>query len=59
LLADLSNVVEEKKEAEEKAKRFEEEKVKNEHNLADITRRQKMKTEEDKLKIKKIKKICP
>jgi hypothetical protein len=30
--------------------------VKIEHNLADIIRRQKMKAEEDKLKMKKIKK---
>jgi hypothetical protein len=42
----------EKKKAEEKAKRFEEENMKIEHNLADIIRR-----EEDKFKMKKIK-IC-
>jgi hypothetical protein len=36
LLAYLSKTVEEKKEAEEKAKKFEEENVKIEHNLADI-----------------------
>jgi hypothetical protein len=53
LLVDLSKVVEEKMEVEEKAKRFEEEKVKIEYNLADIL--QKMKMEEDKFKMKKIK----
>jgi hypothetical protein len=37
-------------------KRFEEEKVKIEYNLADII--QKMKTEVDKLKMKKIKKYA-
>jgi uncharacterized membrane protein len=56
LLADLSKVVKEKMEAEEKAKTFEEEKVKIEHKLADIIRGQKMKMEEDKLKMKNIKK---
>jgi hypothetical protein len=55
LLADLSMTIEEKKKAEEKAKRFEEENVKIEYNLADIIYRQKMKAEEDKLKMKKIK----
>jgi hypothetical protein len=38
LLADLSMVVEEKNKAEEKIKRFEEEKMKIEHNLADTYR---------------------
>jgi hypothetical protein len=47
--------VEEKKKGEEKAKRFEEEKVKIIHNLADIIHRQKMKAEEDKFKMKMIK----
>jgi hypothetical protein len=37
-------------------KRFEKENVKIEHNLADIIHRQKMKAEEDKLKLNKIKK---
>jgi hypothetical protein len=55
LLADLSMTIEEKKKAEEKAKRFEEEKVKFKHTLADIIRKQKMKAKEDKLKMKKIK----
>jgi hypothetical protein len=59
LLADLSKVVKEKMAAEEKAKTFEEEKVKIKHNLVDIIRGQKMKMEEDKLKMKNIKKICP
>jgi exonuclease III len=57
-LADLSKAIEEKTEVEEKAKRFEEEKVKIEHSLADIICRQKMKTEEDKLKMKKVKKYA-
>jgi hypothetical protein len=55
LLANLSKAVEEKTEAEEKAKRFGEGNVKIDHNLADIIRRQKMKTEEENLKMKKIK----
>jgi hypothetical protein len=58
MLADLSKAVKEKTEAEEKAKRFEEKKVKIEHNFADIIRIQKMKMEEDKLKMKKIKKYA-
>jgi hypothetical protein len=47
LLADLSTAVEEKKEANKKTKRFEEKKVKIEHNVAYIIRRQNMKVEED------------
>jgi hypothetical protein len=55
LLAYLSMTVEEKKKAEENTKRFEEEKVKIEHNFADIIYRHKIKVEEDKLKMNKIK----
>jgi uncharacterized protein YktB (UPF0637 family) len=58
LLLAVSKTVEEKTKVEERAKRFEEEKVKIEHNLADIIRIQKMKMEEDKLKMKKIKKYA-
>jgi uncharacterized protein YktB (UPF0637 family) len=58
LLLAVSKTIEEKTKVEERAKRFEEEKVKIEHNLADIIRIQKMKTEEDKLKMKKIKKYA-
>jgi hypothetical protein len=58
LLADLSKAVNEKTEAEEKAKMFKEEKLNIEHKLADIIRRQKMKMEEDKLKMKRIKKYA-
>jgi hypothetical protein len=57
-MQDLSKAVEEKTKAEEKAKMFEEEKVKIEHNVADIICRQKMKMEEDNLKMKKIKKYA-
>jgi hypothetical protein len=50
--------IEEKKNAEEKAKRFEEENLKIKHNLEDMIRRHKMKVDEDKLKMKKIKKYA-
>jgi hypothetical protein len=53
-----ASVVEENKEEEEEAKRFEQEKVKIKHNLADIIRKHKMKMEEDGLKMKKIKKYA-
>jgi hypothetical protein len=55
LLADLSMAVEEKKKPEEKQRVLEKKKVKIEHNLTSIIHRQKMKAEEDKLKMKKIK----
>jgi hypothetical protein len=51
-------VKEKKKKAEEKAKMFENKKVKIEHNLVDIIRRQKMKAEELMVMVTKIKRYA-
>ena len=54
LLQDLHAAVEEKKKAEEKAKRLEEENMEMETQLADLVHDNKSKAEEAKLKLKKI-----
>ena len=56
LLQDLHAAVEEKKKAEEKVKRLEDEKMEMQLQLADLVHDNKRKAEEAKLKLKKIRK---